>query len=201
MRRHSPIRRGPNPLRRQAQLRQRTPSRDSSPASPQATHRAGHRGGVRGSTLERQRHRAAARRRRQFDGPLEGWSYRDWIVGRPCCINGVTSPGGSHPHHVKTRGAGGWWFHLVPLCHELHEEVHRRGAKTFWSETSGAMFAARNQLRCWIQHLASGRAVPDRLMLLAKTLGRRLFDDPGVEPEFAAALKEILACDTAGGAA
>lgn len=36
-----------------------------------------------------------------------------------------------HAHHVKTKGAGGTYRDLVPLCPKHHMELHNSGRKTF----------------------------------------------------------------------
>lgn len=35
----------------------------------------------------------------------------------------------NHPHHVKSRGAGGGDVatNVMPLCHEHHQEIHQAG--------------------------------------------------------------------------
>jgi hypothetical protein len=48
----------------------------------------------------------------------------------PCTVLGCcVSP--CQPAHVKSRGAGGGRFDIVPLCHEHHREQHSVGIKTF----------------------------------------------------------------------
>jgi hypothetical protein len=48
----------------------------------------------------------------------------------PCTVLGCcVSP--CQPAHVKSRGAGGGRFDIVPLCHDHHREQHRVGIKTF----------------------------------------------------------------------
>lgn len=54
----------------------------------------------------------------------------------------------SHPHHVRSRGAGGGDVpnNVMPLCHKHHAEIHARGkldmaskypVVRFWLETAG----------------------------------------------------------------
>jgi hypothetical protein len=54
----------------------------------------------------------------------------EWVREMPCCNCGW--PGPSHPHHVKTRGAGGPDVgNLVPLCPFCHSELHTMGRRSF----------------------------------------------------------------------
>jgi hypothetical protein len=48
----------------------------------------------------------------------------------PCLVAGCCM-GPSEPAHVKSRGAGGGRFDIVPLCHAHHREQHSRGIRTF----------------------------------------------------------------------
>lgn len=50
-----------------------------------------------------------------------------------CCV--CFQPGPSHPHHVRSRGAGGLDADTVPLCPGHHAMVHSWGVKTFIRET------------------------------------------------------------------
>lgn len=62
-------------------------------------------------------------RARQF-GP-----HAERVRALPCCACGARPP--SQPHHVKSRGAGGTWRDLVPLCGYCHLIIHAIGAKSF----------------------------------------------------------------------
>ena len=37
-------------------------------------------------------------------------------------------------HHDPTKGAGGTYTDISPLCHTCHQRRHNVGAKTFWLE-------------------------------------------------------------------
>jgi hypothetical protein len=53
----------------------------------------------------------------------------------PCLVAGcAVQP--CQPAHVKSRGAGGGRFDIVPLCHVHHREQHDRGIKTFAAKYS-----------------------------------------------------------------
>lgn len=75
----------------------------------------------------------------QFGGPeYPIVDYSEGIRRMPCCVcwpdgvpKGTVVMASSMPHHAKTRGAGGKWFHLVPLCISHHQEVHQVGFDRF----------------------------------------------------------------------
>lgn len=52
------------------------------------------------------------------------------IQAMPCVICNRTP---SEAAHVKSRGAGGTWQDLVPLCRDHHREQHTMGIDTFQS--------------------------------------------------------------------
>jgi len=61
-------------------------------------------------------------------------SHKKWISHLPCCVcygGGASSGILSDPHHVKTKGAGGQDWHLVPLCRFHHQQFHAMGRHTF----------------------------------------------------------------------
>lgn len=66
------------------------------------------------------------RRKKRYD---EAFGDKATFVRDCNCLVCGRNP--SHPHHVKSRGAGGTAEHLVPLCHEHHRELHAIGARTF----------------------------------------------------------------------
>jgi hypothetical protein len=54
--------------------------------------------------------------------------YTEYIKHQPCCITGRSNV---DPHHTKSVGSGGSDLTQVPLIHELHQEVHKIGWRTF----------------------------------------------------------------------
>lgn len=58
-----------------------------------------------------------------------------------CRLSGTATGHKSHPHHIKTRAAGGRDSDTVPLCGFHHAQVHRWGVGTF-EELHGISFAA-----------------------------------------------------------
>lgn len=89
------------------------------------------------------------------------------IRSLPCmgCISALSQPaaeaavreGGcrSHPHHLKSRGAGGGdtLDNLMPLCFKHHQEIHRIGR---------SMFAAKYQAaRGWLRAIEENRDKKD----------------------------------------
>lgn len=68
----------------------------------------------------------AARLRAWGDG-----KYAARIRDLPCAIGGVHCSTKIEAHHVRTVGAGGRVWHLVPLCLVHHREWHDIGRVTF----------------------------------------------------------------------
>ncbi len=54
--------------------------------------------------------------------------YTEYIKQQSCCI---TEKLGVDPHHTKSVGSGGSDLSQVPLIHELHQEGHKIGWRTF----------------------------------------------------------------------
>jgi hypothetical protein len=81
-------------------------------------------------------------------------NYREWIRMQPCLVNkGLPCRvnGLRHPHHVKTRGAGGKDAqNLVPLCVVHHQELHDTGRTSF--ETKYGLDLRVHAERLWAHH-------------------------------------------------
>lgn len=58
---------------------------------------------------------------------------RNWIVTLPCCVPAPAPAhdGPIHGAHVRSRGAGGTWKDLVPMCAWHHRQQHLLGIETF----------------------------------------------------------------------
>lgn len=60
--------------------------------------------------------------------------YREYVSCLPCCVTGMEG-NRNDPHHMKGRGYGGSQkcsdLFCVPLNHELHQELHQIGWKSF----------------------------------------------------------------------
>ena len=80
----------------------------------------------------------------QFPKPvtIKNQKYKDWIKSLCCCVTGRqsvdpnTGERFSDPHHVNFPGHGMMSgktddTRTIPLCHDLHLEVHRIGNKAF----------------------------------------------------------------------
>lgn len=72
-----------------------------------------------------------ARRSRRFMKHYYSEAYVLTIKSMGCVVC-LKRP--CHAHHVKTKGAGGDYSDLVPLCPTHHMEVHNSGVKTFHSK-------------------------------------------------------------------
>jgi len=63
--------------------------------------------------------------------------YREFVSGLPCCVSGVDGVA-NDPHHIKGRGFGGSSkcsdLFCIPLSHQLHQEFHQIGWKSFESK-------------------------------------------------------------------
>lgn len=71
---------------------------------------------------------SAARRSRRFQRHYYSEAYVLAIKAMQCVVC-LKRP--CHAHHVKTKGAGGDYTNLVPLCPTHHREVHDSGVHTF----------------------------------------------------------------------
>ena len=78
----------------------------------------------------------------QFTGPFPGYDHAEAIRAMPCSACSACAP--SEPHHVKSRGAGGKWSDMVPLCSDCHRRVHQHGRGRFelWSGVNLARWAS-----------------------------------------------------------
>lgn len=56
--------------------------------------------------------------------------YLDYVHDQPCAIRGCKRRP-TQAAHATTRGAGGTWEDLLPLCWKHHAEQHTAGILTF----------------------------------------------------------------------
>jgi RNase P subunit RPR2 len=68
-----------------------------------------------------------ARKRKRFAEAFGSRERVEAIRRTPCVVCGVVP---SENAHVRSRGAGGTWQDVVPLCRDHHREQHA-GARTF----------------------------------------------------------------------
>ena len=94
--------------------------------------------------MKRNRKRQARLYALQVAGPISGYDHAEAVRKMPCCVTG--EPGPSHPHHVKTRGAGGKWSDMVPLSSKMHHAVHTLGRHTFEANYSVDLAAIAAEL-------------------------------------------------------
>lgn len=78
------------------------------------------------------------RKRQRFARAYGSSDNVERIQAMPCVICG-RSP--SEAAHVRSRGAGGTWRDIVPLCRDHHREQHTVGLRTF--EATHAVDLAR----------------------------------------------------------
>ncbi len=66
--------------------------------------------------------------------PFRSSKYREYVSRLPCCVTG-NNDDRNDPHHIKGRGYGGSQkcsdLFCIPLRHELHQELHQIGWKSF----------------------------------------------------------------------
>jgi hypothetical protein len=123
LKRKTPLKAGP-PLARSSSLTTTAPLARSGRLAPTAVSRR--------TRLARTRLRARAPKAKRWIVARTDEAYRGWIRGLPCRIVSPACGGPTHPHHVKTRGAGGVdRQNLVPLCAWHHDLLHQIGRKTF----------------------------------------------------------------------
>ena len=80
------------------------------------------------------RERKAANRIKHYTGGID---YDTWIRRKRCvrCVAlGRRQPTRTVAAHVKSKGAGGTWEDLIPLCFSCHLHQHACGIETFEAE-------------------------------------------------------------------
>jgi 5-methylcytosine-specific restriction endonuclease McrA len=70
----------------------------------------------------------AARRAKRFASGFGSVARVEWMQGLPCAACGARP---SECAHVRSRGAGGDWRDVVPLCMTCHRLQHEEGVHTF----------------------------------------------------------------------
>jgi hypothetical protein len=80
------------------------------------------------------------KRQRTKPGPWRSKVYLAWVRSLPCCITGT--PFGVVVHHLLRgsdkcggRTASDWW--AIPLCGQMHAELHADGNETRFLEPWG----------------------------------------------------------------
>lgn len=134
------------PLRRRTPLRSTTPLRPGKPLETRTELRRG--GPIRGTNPERR-----SRTHAEAFGP-----HADRIRGMACCLCGAAPP--SDPHHARSRGAGGKWWHLVPLCRSCHLRFHAKGLAPWPGLTQAALLGLAAWL-AWQSHAAGVAELPE----------------------------------------
>ncbi len=86
----------------------------------------------RGKVLARNRKPVAPKNRKRSAAALDQdfGEEAKTVRALPCLVAGCCGTP-VEPAHVKSRGAGGGRFDIVPLCHVHHREQHSRGIRTF----------------------------------------------------------------------
>jgi hypothetical protein len=69
------------------------------------------------------------RAERWADGYHSG-EFVEWVKSHPCCVP-ACGRADIEVAHVRSRGAGGSWQNVVPLCGAHHRRSHTEGIKTF----------------------------------------------------------------------
>lgn len=77
------------------------------------------------------------RKRERYEAAYgEGGEYGAWIRTLPCLLahTGRCEGPMRAAHCARTRGAGGDWSDIVPMC-QLHDQRWEQGRTTFWDLT------------------------------------------------------------------
>ena len=72
-----------------------------------------------------------ARKSKRFKRYYHSEAYVLAVKATPCSVCGIRP---SHAHHLRSKGAGGTFKDLVPLCEKHHYEFHSTGTRTFQSK-------------------------------------------------------------------
>lgn len=82
--------------------------------------------------------------------------FMAWIHGQACVLCRYRYAADEiHAHHVVSRGAGGTWQSVVPLCHGCHRFVHDHGpAKARLATGVDLEQAAREIQARWVERVA-----------------------------------------------
>ena len=80
--------------------------------------------------LPRKNEKRAARR---FEQGFHSEAFVAWVRSLACCVSGESGTADDPIvcAHVRSRGAGGRWWHVVPMLASLHEEQHWIGMRRF----------------------------------------------------------------------
>ena len=68
-----------------------------------------------------------ARKSKRFKRYYHSEAYVLAVKATPCSVCGIRP---SHAHHLRSKGAGGTFKDLVPLCEKHHYEFHNTGTRT-----------------------------------------------------------------------
>jgi hypothetical protein len=75
----------------------------------------------------------AERAQRLFERQFHSDEFVKWVQGHGCSIPGCDR-GPVEAAHSVSRGAGGTWADVLPLCRSHHREQHDLGVQTFSSK-------------------------------------------------------------------
>lgn len=113
MQRRAPLRRS-TPLRAKSRLESKSQLRRSGPIARRTPLRAVN----------------PVRRQQRFEDAFHSVAFVTWIKSLSCSVQGCRSRRIEAPH-VSSRGAGGTYEDVVPLCSRHHRESHDVGIRTF----------------------------------------------------------------------
>lgn len=130
-----------SPIRRHAPLAPGKPPKRNAPIRS-ASH-------LERSELRREaRINPVNRERRAKLRAIQFGEHADTVRSLPCCACGSRSQ--IHPHHVRSRGAGGTAADLAPLCMTCHDRVHTMGRLSF--EAAHGIDLAAVAAELWARH-------------------------------------------------
>lgn len=98
------------------------------------------------------------RKERRFVETYHSDEFVAWIHSLACCVPGC--PGRSEAVHVRSRGAGGTWEDIVPMCNAHHRALHDMGVRTFSAHLGLDLpIIARVHAAVWKDRMADLRTI------------------------------------------
>lgn len=93
------------------------------------------------------------RKARRFMEAYHSEAYVEFIHAQPCVVIGCDGRD-IEASHIRSRGAGGKWDEIVPMCAAHHAEFHAIGIRTWSSKYALALdIIARAHAAVWRERM------------------------------------------------